>query len=389
MKIAKIILPIVVLIIAGMVAWRLLSAESNTEIKTVQKQVPAVTVATVVSEPLKLNVFSQGVVSPRTKIQLVPEVAGRIVAIHPAFADGGFFKAGDTLIRIDARDYDYAVTRARALVAEARKELLREQAEARQAEDEWAALGSGTAEDYVLHKPHLAERRAKLAAAEADFAEARLRFSRCELKAPFAGRVRDKNADVGQYVEAGQVLAVLFSTDRAEVRLPIAADQIEHLSLPLHAADAGRPGFSPAVTVRARFAGQLYEWSGRIVRTEGTIDEKTGMLYAVAEIIGPYDYHPSRPPLAAGLFVNAEIEGLERSDLVKIPRRALRSGHQVFVVDSDLRLQPRSVDVSRSDSREVVISRGLAPGDRILAAGVELPVAGMQVSIAKVAGSSS
>lgn len=389
MKIVKIVLPVAVLIVAGIVAGWLVSARSVVETRPARKQVPAVTVTHVVSEPVQMNVFSQGVVSPRIEIQLVSEVGGRIVAIHPSFVNGGFYRSGDVLIRIDPHDYDYAVTRARAQVAEARKELLREQAEARQAEEEWAALGSGTAEDYVLHKPHLAERRAKLAAAEADLEEARLQRSRCELKAPFAGRVREKNADVGQYVEAGQVLAGLYATDRAEIRLPIAADQVEHVALPLHADDAGKAAFQPAVKVSARFAGKQHVWSGRIVRTEGMIDEKTGMLYAVADIEAPYAYHPLRPPLAAGLYVTAEIDGIERRDVVKIPRSALHSGYRVYIVDAELRLQPRNVEVLRSDLNQVVISHGLAPRERILVSGVELPIAGQQVSIAKVIGAES
>ncbi len=164
-------------------------------------------------QAVRLNVHSQGVVAPRTEINLVSEVAGKIDHVHPAFAAGGFFKKGEVLLTIDPRDYDLAVTKIQAEVAEARKELLREEAEAEQAAREWQALGDGgEASDYVLRKPHLEERRAKVAAARADLAEARLKRARCELRAPFAGRVREKKADIGQYVTAGETLAHIYGS---------------------------------------------------------------------------------------------------------------------------------------------------------------------------------
>lgn len=193
MKLFKVLLPIVILCAGALGAWAIIAAKPEVEPKQVEHELPVVEVVTASPEIVRLNVHSQGVVAPRTEINLVSEVAGKIAHVHPGFAAGGFFKKGEVLLTIDPRDYDLAVTKIKARVAEARKELLREQAEAEQAAREWRALGEGgQASDYVLRKPHLEERRAKLAAARADLAEARLKRARCELRAPFAGRVREK-----------------------------------------------------------------------------------------------------------------------------------------------------------------------------------------------------
>ncbi len=173
MKIVKVQLPIVILFAGALGAWTLIAAKPEPEQKQVEHELPAVEVVTAQPQVVRLDVHSQGVVAPRTEINLVSEVAGKIIQVHPAFAAGGFFKAGEVLVSLDPRDYQFSVTRTQAQVAEARRELLREEAEAEQAAREWQALGDGgQASAYVLHKPHLEERRAKLAAARADLAEA-------------------------------------------------------------------------------------------------------------------------------------------------------------------------------------------------------------------------
>lgn len=179
----------------------------------------------------------------------------------------------------------------------------------------------------------------------------------------------------------GEALARLYATDVAEVRLPIPADQTEFIDLPLGYADGRNERTGPAVTLSARFGGKLHHWEGRIVRTEGTLDDKTGMLYAVAEVRKPYGYRKDRPPLAAGLFVRAEIEGLPRNDLVRVPQAALRSGYQVYVIDSEGRLRLRTIEILRNDRDEAIVTGGIASGERVMVSGVDLPVEGMKVTV--------
>ena len=383
MKIFKVLLPIVILSAGALGAWALIAGKPEVEKKTVEHALPAVEVVIAKPEAVRLDIHSQGVVAPRTEIDLVSEVAGRIIHVHPGFAAGGFFKKGEVLLTIDPRDYDLAVTKIRAEIAEARTELLREEAEAEQAAREWQALGDGgEASDYVLRKPHLEERRAKLAAAEADLAEARLKRARCEVRAPFAGRVREKKADIGQYVTAGDTLGRLYAIDVAEVRLPITSDQLDLVALPLGYRDATDPGPQPDVTLSAPLGGRTYQWRGEIVRTEGAFDEETGTLYAIAQVKDPYGYREGAPPLAVGLFVQAEIEGRERPNVVGLPRTALvRGAYRVLVVDSGDQLRFRDIAVLRGDPDRVFVSDGVEPGERVIVPALDTPVEGMKVRV--------
>jgi RND family efflux transporter MFP subunit len=319
------------------------------------------------------------VVTPRTAIDLVPEVTGKVVKLHPQFAVGGFFAQGELLLAIDPRDYDIAIAQAEARIAEAKRLVISEEAQAEQARSEWQALGQGKPSPLALHEPQLAEARAKLKAAEADLAKAKLQRSRCELHAPFAGRIHEKHVGLGQAVQVGEKLARLHSTDAAEIRLPLAADQLAFIALPL-----GREPLTngPAVTLRATFAGALRHWQGRIVRTDGALDEATGLLHAVAEVREPYSTQDGQPPLLAGLFVQAEIAGLPQAGVYVLPQTAVNASQEVVIVDNTSRLRIRKLEVLRQEPGKIIAKAGLQAGDQIVLSGISLPVEGMTVQIA-------
>jgi membrane fusion protein, multidrug efflux system len=377
----KITLPLVVLALGALGAWWLVQHKTETDeakVKKVKHEPPTVTVTTAKQEALRMDVSSQGVVEPRTEIALVSEVSGKVIKVHPTFAPGGYFKKGEMLLTVDTRDFEFAVVRASAAIAEAQKELLREREEAQQAAEEWQALGSGKASDYVLHKPQLKEREAKLTAAQADLAAAKLQLERCRLLAPFSGWVRDKRVSVGQYLNAEEKIAQLYADDSAEVRLPIAFEQLPFLAFPSQNTSISD---WPEVKINVRFGGNEQHWHGRIVRTTSSLDDKNAMLYAIAEIPDAFRPKTGQAALMPGQFVKATIRGIERYDLLSLPKTALFGGNQVYSVNNQDKLKLHEVDILRNDNDRIIVSKGITVGERILVAGVELPVDGMKVKI--------
>jgi len=168
----------------------------------------------------------------------------------------------------------------------------------------------------------------------------------------------------------------------AEVRLPVTGDQLDLVALPLSYRDAAEQGPRPGVTLSAQLGGRTYQWQGEIVRTEGAFDEETGILYAIAQVTDPYGYREGAPPLAVGLFVQAEIEGRERSNVVGLPRSALvRGAYRVLVVDREDRLRLRDIAVLRGDREQVFVSAGVKPGERVIVSALDTPVDGMKVRV--------
>ncbi len=380
----KILLPIALLLTGIACAWAVIATRPQMMPQTPNADVPLVTVIQVEPQRLRLDVHSQGIVTPRNEIDLIPEVSGKITQLHANFVTGGFFARDDVLASIDPRDYDYAIAQAQAQIAEAKRQLAMEEAQADQAHNEWQALGEGTATSLAMREPQLAEARAKLKAAEANLLQAKIKRSRCELRAPFTGRLQTKLVGLGQTIQAGEKLAHIYSTDLAEIRLPLPTDQLANLDLPLGTGGRQCGAASlpcPKVMLTAEFAGALQTWEGRIVRSEGKLDDTTGVLYAVAEVVNPYTQKDDHPPLLAGLFVQALIQGKELQNLFVLPQVAINASQQVLVIDAELRLHIRHLEVLRNEPDRILVKGGLSAGDRIVTAGIQVPVEGMKVRV--------
>ncbi len=378
----KVILPIVFLLAATAASFVMIQSRPEAMQKSAPPPALLVSVATAKREPVQFQVRSQGAVTPRTETTLVSEVAGQIVEVSPSFVSGGFFSKGDLLLRIDPRNYQSAVKRASAGVAQARTQVATENALAGYAFEDWKRLrgvdaSKQQASDLTLRKPQLQEALAELEAREADLEKAQEDLNRTVIRAPYDGMVREKIADIGQYVNVGNQLARTFAVDRAEVRLPISQQDLQFLDL--RGLDEG---VRLPVTLRAEIGEQQHVWEGEIVRSEGVFDTTSRVLYVVAQIPDPYGLVTDRTePLRVGTFVTAQIGGTAGGDLFAIPRHALTQGDTIWVVDEQLRIQPRAVDIVRTDETFAFIDAGLENGESYATTPIDQPLPGMQVRV--------
>ena len=383
--ILRIVLPLVVLGAAGYATVMLI--ENRPQPPTRSADVPLPLVETIGAEfsNVTLRVMAEGTVAPRTQTELIPEVSGRVIGISPALVGGGFFEEGDVLLRLDRREYELSVTRSRAAIAQANLRLETELQEAVVAMEEWELLGAGRPTPLAMREPQIAEARALLASAEATLAQAEYDLERTVVRAPYAGRVRQERVDIGQFLSQGNSVATLYSVDAAEVRLPIPDAELAYVALPLgYREDGGSSQWTgPRVILRTQFAGRTHEWEGRIVRTEGEIDPRTRMIHAIARVDDPYarGNDPNRPPLAVGMFVEAEILGSSSGDIVSLPRSVMRGANRVLVVDDADTLRFREVEVFRLERDRVLLESGIDPGDRIVVSPLENAVSGMKVRV--------
>lgn len=322
-----------------------------------------------VAEPraVTLDVTAQGEVRPRTDINLTAEVAGRIVKTSDAFVVGGAFKEGDLLVKIEDSDYRAAVAGAKARVAQAEELLRREEAESDLARKDYEALGrSGDPSELTLRMPQLAQARAAYAAAKADYSSAALDLDRTEIKAPFEGRVRERNAGVGQFISPGAPIGRIFSTDVAEIRLPLTDGDLAKLGLSLAFVETPENPGPPAI-LSGTFAGEFHEWKARIARTDGAIDPATRQISAIAVVDDPYGAGSDNgAPLPMGLFVEARIQGKPIESAVVLPRTALYGRDTVYVIKSDDTLDARTVTIVSADKNTITLAGGIEEGERVV-----------------------
>ena len=425
MKLAlKILLPI--LVISGGLfgaGWLILN-KKPAEQQEKERFKPRVQCVAVELEDYRPVVRSQGTVRPRMEIGLSAEVSGRVQAMSPAMVEGGLFKDGEELLRIDATDYELSLRQARARIdtaragitnafaqmsgarsqiAQAEARISLEEAEASAAVAEWQLLGrKGKPPALLAREPQLKEAlaaldsaKALLAAAvakrqsdEADLVAAKAaeeqalaNVERCVVKAPFDGRVASRLVGVGQVVSPVGILARLQAIDVAEVRLALPLNEFESLDL----ADAFRGGSDvengPKVQLRSSHSDDV-EWAGRVVRSTGEVDSGTRMMPVVAQVADPYQRAngAAGPVLTFGMFVKAEIDGFLLRGVSVLPRVVLRENSTVHVLKEG-KLFARKVRVAWSTREVVVVDEGLEEGDLVCLTAVDAFVEGMGVLV--------
>jgi RND family efflux transporter MFP subunit len=381
----KFILPLLVLV-AGVAAAAILAASRKAPPRVERTSLgPLVDVVAVVVDDVAMAVTGHGEVVAKLAVDVVPQVAGQVVEVHPELVAGGFFAAGEALIVIDPRDYVLAVERAEAAVARAEVSLEREQAEAVVARQEWDALhpGEEPPSGLVVRQPQVRQKEAELEAARADLEVARLNLERTRVRVPFDGVVVSKMVDIGQYVSPGRSVARVYGTDTVEVRVPLENRELAWIDVPSSNGDRG-----PRAEVSAAFAGQSHTWQGRVVRMEAQVDAGSRMVHVVVEVAEPYVQADDRPPLLPGTFVEVTVFGNTVPDVIQIPRFAVHEGATVWVVEDGL-LRVREIEIARSDRETAYVSNGLAEGDRVIVSALDAVTDGMKVRVAESEGGSA
>jgi RND family efflux transporter MFP subunit len=324
-----------------------------------------------------------GTVSPKVEVDIVPEVAGRVVHIHPELKVGGLIRGNERILQIDPRDYELAVRQADAAVADANVKLETEQAEADVARREWSQLHPDTEppSPLVLREPQIRKAKAMLESADAQLATAKLRLERTNLSLPFDALITSEKVDLGQYVVMGQSLAKAYGTDAVEIEVPLEDDELAWFDVFENSifanGDQGSAKRAP-VEVRSDFAGAEHTWKGYVVRTTGQVDKTSRMISVVIEVPDPFKVFDSRPPLLPGVFAKVLIQGKTLGNAVAVPRDAIRQGNQVWLVNDDC-LHMQSLNIVRSDKDFAYVVSGVVDESIIIVSSLDAVVDGMKV----------
>ncbi len=383
MKVLFQLLLVVAALGMGVLIFMFLASKKKPPIKKDRLVVtPLVEGITVHPEDIRMIVHGFGTAEPKVKVQVVPQVSGQVVNCHANFVEGGFFKAGEPLVKVDPRDYELAVENAEAAVAQAEYILKQEQAEALVARTEWQQLHGDEKppSPLVLRLPQIKNAQAQLQSAQAKLSRANLDLERTAVSMPFDGRVATKNVDLGQYVTPGQTIATVYGTDIIEIVVPLEDDQLEWFDAPLGHTNGNGSNRGPEALITTDFAGKKRSWKATIVRTEGQIDPTSRMVKVVAEVTDPFEKKNHNVPLTPGMFVNVEIKGKQLNNIIRVPRYAVHNGDTVWLArDGMLHVQP--VKVARHDKGFTYISSGVLDGDVVITSTLDIVIDKMQIRI--------
>ena len=319
----------------------------------------SVNVVDVKPQPMPVVIDVVGTVESEHSVAVRPQINGVLDAV--LFKEGDYVKQGQALFRIDPRTTQAAVDQSKAAVA-------RDTAQLAQAKEQEGRLRPLVQKDYITKNEYdvaatsVKSLEATVSSSRAQLEQAQLQLSYAQITAPIAGRTGDLSVRGGNLVTGGTggtPLVVINSTK------PI----LVTFSVPQRFLDEIRKaaGFQLKVEVAADRGGPTVA-DGQVVFIDNTVNVQTGTILVKARVKNEHE------ELWPGQFIAARIILKVEDKAIALPETAVQPGQDrpfVYVVrDGTAAMQP--VEISRQIGDKVVLTKGVKPGDQVVA---EVPYA--------------
>lgn len=346
------------------------------------KKQPAGALPVVATESVKasdVNIYGEYV--GRIRAQQYVEVRARVEGYleKMLFNEGTYIKKGQTLFIIDPKLYKAAAEKARARL---NKALAAERKASRDLERIRPLYEQNAASRLDLDNAEAAyeSARADVAVCRAELTQAELTLSYTSVTSPISGYISERNADIGTLVgpSGKSLLATVVNSDTVRVDFSMTAlDYLKSKSrnVTLGQRDASRD-WDPYVTVTLA-DGSEYPYKGLVDFADPKVDPKTGTFSVQAEMPNPDN------TLLSGEFTRVRLLMDVRENAVTVPSKALeveKGGAYIYVVRPDSVVERRFVESGPEVDNNIVIERGISPGERIITEGFHKVKHGMKVA---------
>lgn len=340
--------------------------------KNQPKQPPAVpvSVAAAVQKDIPVQIEAIGNVEAYSTVSLKSRVDGQLSAVY--FQEGRDVKKGELLFLIDPRPFEEAVKQAEA-------NLARDVVQADNAEmdaQRYAELfkeGLVSKQQYDKVRTNYEALKAVVKADKASLENARLQLQYCYLRSPINGRIGSILVHQGNMIKANDtVMAVINQISPIYVSFSVPEQEL----IRIKKAMSGKRLKTEAII----HGSETYSTSGELVFINNAVDPSTGTIMLKAVF-------PNKDKMLwPGQFVNVSLTvGIQRNAIV-IPHQAVQTGQDgqhVFVVRSDNAVELRPVVTGMRYNQEIVIEKGLQPGEVVVTDGQLRLVSGAKVEIKK------
>jgi multidrug efflux system membrane fusion protein len=328
-----------------------------------------VTPGVVVARDIPEYLQGIGTVQAYNAVAVKTRVDGPIVKV--AFTEGEEVKQGTLLFQIDPRPYEAALEQALAARQKDQAQLETAQMDL----DRYSRLvGSGfqTRQSYDEQKGLVAQLQASIKGDAAQIDTAKLNLSFTEIRSPIDGRLGARLVDIGNLVHASDSAPLVTITQMKPIFVSF--------TLPQNTLDEIRRNQQQAKLTADAFSsdGKTLLGKGKLTLIDNTIDQTTGTIHLKAQFANVDER------LWPGAFVNVRLELLMRHDAATVPAQTVQQGPNgdfAYVIRKDDTVERREVVVAAVQDGLAVISKGLAPGERVVVEGQYRLVDGTRVSL--------
>jgi multidrug efflux system membrane fusion protein len=338
-----------------------------------EKAAPSVPVVVAVAArgTVPVTLASNGTVEPLQTVALQARVSGPVVAVR--FTEGDQVQTGQVLFEIDPRPFEVALDQAKAVLARDRASSTAAKSDA----DRYASLVS---KGYVTQSQAEQQRAsaealaATVAADEAAVRQAELNLSFATVRAPITGQTGNLNVRIGNQVSAsgGMPLVVINAVTPVHVRFPIPDRQLPAVR------EAQRKGGLDVAVSGAATNGVAEH--GAVDFVDNAVDSVSGTVTLKAKFAN------ADRRLWPGSFVPVTLTLGQIANAVLVPTVAVQQGPNgayVFAPDAQGKAKQVPVVVDRTVGDIAVVSKGVAPGDRVVIDGQSRLFAGAAMTVSR------
>ena len=337
------------------------SGESSGKPKGAEQQQQAavpITVGVAVEKTVPVMLSAIGNVQAYSTVEVRSRVDGELTAVH--FKEGQDIKKGDLLFTIDPRPYEAQLRQAEANLARNKAQL----ENARKQVERYSAVvkkGYVAEEVYDQVLANSAALEAAVRADEAAIENARLDLKYCTIRSPINGTVGELKVNQGNLIKAND-------NDKPMVIIRQLSPIYVSFAIPeRNLLDIKKFMATRKLEVEAAIPGaEAQPVRGELAFMENAVDTSTGTIQLKATFTN------EDKMLWPGQFVNVRLTLASQPHAVVVPSQAIQTGQEgqfVFVVKADLTVEYRVVTVGRGVDGEMVIEKGITPGERVVTDG--------------------
>ncbi len=342
-----------------------------------------VTVAMVTQKNVPVEVQVIGNVEAYSTISVKAQVGGELTNVY--FHEGDFVKKGDLLFTIDPRPFQATLNQAIATVAkdeavlgQARANLARDSANLRYQQsqanrysellkggiiskdqsEQLNATADATTQAVAADKAAIESAQAELDAAKAAVDSARVQLGYTTIRSPIDGRTGNLTIKQGNVVSPNVELITITQVEPIYVTFAVPEAQLS---------DIKRYMAERKLEVRAQLQDEVStQETGYLTFIDNAVDTTTGTI----KLKGTFENHDRK--LWPGQFVRVTLRLSTRPNAVIVPNQAIQTGQNgtfVYVVKPNRTVEVRYVTASLRVDQDMVVDKGLAPGETVVTEG--------------------
>ncbi|HUG59702.1 MAG TPA: efflux RND transporter periplasmic adaptor subunit [Candidimonas sp.] len=331
--------------------------------------VAEVTVLTVATQPISLTTELAGRTSAYMVSEVRPQVGG--IVKKRLFKEGGDVKAGETLYEIDPATYRANHNSAKAALAkaEANLKVVRLTAERYK---ELVKIDAVSKQDNDRAVAELLQAQADVASARAALDMAAINLGYTQVAAPISGRIGQSSITPGALLAANQsdALATIQQLDPIYVDVTQSSVDLLRLRRALDSGSLTSSDDAQAKNIKLILEdGTQYAHAGELQFSDISVDQGTGMIRLRAVFPNPDHL------LLPGMYVRAMVEEGVRDQAILLPQKGVtrdsKGNATGLVVNTDGKVEARTLQTSRTIGDQWLVDSGINPGERLIVEGLQ------------------